>query len=43
VPAAGPDPFGFCIIVGGGDEEVSEQLGGRRGVENSVVSVDVWR
>ncbi len=43
VPAAGPDPFGFCIIVGGGDEEVSEQLGGRRGVENSVVSVDAWR
>jgi len=46
VPAAGPDPSGFCIIVGGGDEEVSEQLGGRGGGRlfgNPIYSVDVWR
>lgn len=43
VPAAGPDPSGFCIIVGGGDEEVSEQLGGRRGGENATYSIDAWR
>jgi hypothetical protein len=44
VPTAG-DPAGFCIIIGGGDEEVSEQMYGRRGggTENTTCSIDVWR
>ncbi len=43
VPAGGASPAGFCIIVGGGDEEVSQQLGGRRAGENAVYSIDAWR
>jgi len=43
VPAAGPDPSGFCIIVGGGDEEVSQQLAGIRGRDNVFFSIDAWR
>ncbi|MEE8413373.1 MAG: hypothetical protein V3R96_02365 [Dehalococcoidales bacterium] len=43
VPVAGPDPSGFCIIIGGGDEEVSQQLGGRRSGENATFSIDAWR
>jgi hypothetical protein len=43
VPAAGPDPSGFCIIVGGGDEEVSQQLSGRWSFQNTMISIDAWR
>ena len=43
VPAAGPDPSGFTIIVGGGDEEVSQQLSGRMTFANSFISIDAWR
>ncbi|MFC1953735.1 hypothetical protein ACFLWR_06385 [Chloroflexota bacterium] len=43
VPAGGDDPSGFCIIVGGGEEEVSQQLGGRQIGSNPVYSIDVWR
>ncbi|MFC1954754.1 hypothetical protein ACFLVZ_02920, partial [Chloroflexota bacterium] len=43
VPAGGDDPSGFCIIVGGGDEEVSHQLAGHQIGANPVYSVDKWR
>ena len=44
VPAAGNDPSGFCIIVGGGDEEVSQQIGGgRQPGANTIYSIDAWR
>ena len=46
VPAAGRDPSGFCIIIGGGDEEVAQQIAGGRGMGpggGSVYSVDAWR
>jgi hypothetical protein len=44
VPAAGPNSSGFCIIVGGGDEEVSQQIsGGRRPNDNNIYSIDAWR
>ncbi|MFC1920523.1 hypothetical protein ACFLYQ_02230 [Chloroflexota bacterium] len=43
VPAAGPDPSGFTIIVGGGDEEVSHQLSGVRTYANTFINVDAWR
>lgn len=34
------NPFENCIIVGGGDEEVSQQMGGRG---NDYFSIDAWR
>ena len=46
VPAAGRDPSGFCIIVGGGDEEVAQEIAGGRGMgggSGPVYSVDAWR
>ncbi len=43
VPAAGPDPSGFRIIVGGGDEEVSQQLAGVRPGFGSYINIDAWR
>jgi len=43
VPAAGYNPRAFCIIVAGGDEEVSQQMGGREAGFDSVFSVDAWR
>ncbi len=43
VPAAGYDPMSNCIIVAGGDEEASEQMGGREAGSNSVYNVDAWR
>ena len=42
-PAAGPDPSGFYIIVGGGDEEVSQQLSGTRPGSNAFINIDAWR
>lgn len=43
VPAA-EDPFAFCIIVGGGDEEVSHQLSSLHhlGID-PIYSIDAWR
>jgi len=43
VPAGGSDPSAFCIIVGGGDEEVSHQLAGRMVGANTFLNIDVWR
>ena len=47
VPAAGNDASGFCIIVGGGDEEVAQEISGGRGMGGMgggrVYSVDAWR
>jgi hypothetical protein len=43
LPAAGNDPDGFCIIVGGGDEEVSHQLSGHRFFTDPFYSIDAWR
>jgi len=43
VPAGGDDPSGFCIIVGGGDEEVAQQLAGRMAGSNPIFGIDVWR
>lgn len=45
VPAAGQDPSGFCIIVGGGDEEVAQEIQGGRGPAggNPIYGIDVWR
>jgi hypothetical protein len=47
IPAAGPDPSAFCIIVGGGDEEVCQQIQGgrRRGPEgtSNAYGIDAWR
>ena len=43
VPAAGADSSAFCIIVGGGDEEVSHQLSGRMIGANTFINIDVWR
>ncbi len=43
VPAA-ESPYAFCIVVGGGDEEVSHQISSYRhlGID-PVYSIDVWR
>ncbi len=45
VPAGGNDPFGNCIIVAGGPEEVMLTLSGGRGlgVSGSGYGVDAWR
>ncbi len=45
VPAAGDDPRNFLIIVGGGEEEVCLELGGRLAgtVVDPVFSIDAWR
>lgn len=44
VPVAGDNPSANCIIVGGGMEEVCEQLDGRRSTASSAVfSIDAWR
>jgi len=45
VPAAGRDPSGFCIIVGGGDEEVAQEIAGGRGMMgySPIYNVDAWR
>ncbi len=43
VPAAGDNPSGFCIIVGGGQEEVCQQLGSVIGGMAPVYSIDAWR
>ncbi len=43
LPAAGNDPMGFCIVVGGGDEEVSHQLSGHRFFTDPFYSIDAWR
>ena len=37
------DPFENCIIVAGGDEEVSQQMGGRGMGPSSAFSIDAWR
>jgi hypothetical protein len=43
VPAA-EDPFAFCIVVGGGDEEVSHQLSSHHHLGiNPFYSIDAWR
>jgi len=43
VPAA-EDPYAFCIVVGGGDEEVSHQISSYRhlGID-PFYSIDAWR
>jgi hypothetical protein len=43
VPAAGPDPVAFQIIIGGGDEEVCHQLSGRMIGANTFINIDAWR
>ena len=44
VPAGGFDPSFFCIIVGGGDEEVSHQLSSIRHLNKDPIhSIDAWR
>ena len=44
VPAGGFDPDFFCIIVGGGDEEVSHQLSSHRHLnKDPFFSIDAWR
>jgi hypothetical protein len=45
VPAAGDDPNHFLIIVGGSEEEVCLELGGRLSgtVVDPVFSIDAWR
>ena len=43
-PAGGFDPSFFCIIVGGGDEEVSHQLSSHRHLnKDPFYSIDAWR
>ena len=43
VPAA-ESPYAFCIVVGGGDEEVSHQLSSPQHLGmNPFYSIDVWR
>ena len=37
------DPFDNCIIVAGGDEEVSQQMGGREAGANPIYNIDAWR
>ena len=37
------DPRDFCIIIGGGDEEVCQEIGGRRAGSHPVYSIDAWR
>jgi len=37
------DPFENCIIVAGGDEETSQQMGGRGMGPSSAFSIDAWR
>ncbi len=47
VPAAGNDPRGFCIIIGGGDEEVAQEIAGGRGMGGMgggpIYNIDAWR
>jgi hypothetical protein len=43
VPVLGNDPSDNCIIIGGGQEEVCEQLRGRTTGSSSVYSIDAWR
>ncbi|MFC1953727.1 hypothetical protein ACFLWR_06345 [Chloroflexota bacterium] len=45
VPAGGNDPSNYCIIIGGGDEEVCAQFGGPRRELGGypVYSIDAWR
>jgi len=43
VPAGGFAPDNFCIIVGGGDEEVSHQLSSPRFFVDPYFSIDKWR
>jgi len=45
VPAAGRDSSGFCIIVGGGDEEVAQEIQGGRGPAGGspIYGIDTWR
>jgi len=45
VPAGGNSPSNYCIIVGGGEEEVCAQLGGPRSEISGdpVFSIDAWR
>ncbi|MFC1953575.1 hypothetical protein ACFLWR_05555 [Chloroflexota bacterium] len=43
VPVMGNDPADNCIIVGGGHEEVCEQLRGRRAGFSTAYSIDAWR
>ncbi|MEE8413851.1 MAG: hypothetical protein V3R96_04805, partial [Dehalococcoidales bacterium] len=45
VPAGGRDSSGFCIIVGGGDEEVAQEIQGGRGPAGGgpIYGVDAWR
>jgi hypothetical protein len=48
VPAAGNNSSGFCIIVGGGDEEVAQEIAGGRGMldgmgPSPVYNIDAWR
>lgn len=43
VPAAGDDPSGFHIVIGGGDEEVSHQLSGSMVGVNPFYNIDAWR
>ena len=40
VPTGGNDPFGNCIIVGGGEEEVYVELSARH---SGYYSIDAWR
>jgi hypothetical protein len=37
------EPSNFCIVVGGGDEEVSHQLSGHRFFTDPFYSIDAWR
>ncbi|MDP6501209.1 MAG: hypothetical protein QF369_01750 [Dehalococcoidales bacterium] len=45
VPAGGTDSSGFCIIVGGGDEEVAQEIQGGRGPAGGgpIYGIDAWR
>ena len=43
VPVGGDSPSEYCIIIGGGQEEVCQELGGPMGAFYPVFSVDEWR
>ena len=43
IPVLGDEPSANCIIVGGGQEEVCEQIRGHRADASSVYSIDAWR
>ncbi len=43
VSAGGDSPSDYCIIVGGGEEECSMILMGRRFGSNPIYSIDAWR